>query len=261
MPLGSRVLFWLPLLAVRASSYCNIHNDMLGPLYLPGAPFRDGGVVCAPGPSDRVLTITGNVLSSDCGGTVAHAVLDIWQCSSENDGKSYYGCSGCSGDISKWPHASFYCRGKVVADARGAFKFKTVRPGRYDDRPIEHIHVKVVHEETEHVTQLYFADDEKSASMPSNVRLEVGPDYSASVDIVTPFAATTSTPSSSPTAAPSSAASPAPSADHPFKTSTLSSATTPTPSRSVASCTSQRSRSPALAFFIASLLFNKMLHL
>ena len=221
---------------------------MLGPLYLPGAPFRQDGIICAPGPMDRVLTVSGRVLSSDCAGTVAHAVLDVWQCSSDSDGKLYYGCVQCRGDVSKWNDASFYCRGKVAADANGAFTFKTVRPGRYDARPIEHIHVKVVHKETEHVTQLYFADDEGSASMPSSVRLVVGSENSASVDLVTPFNAATSTPPSSSSSMPSSTAA------SPSSTSTGSASDTPTPT-SLASRASKTNIPPALALFMTALLF------
>jgi len=190
---------WLILLqgaaqeAAAAAACARYHSDMLGPLYLPGAPFRDGGVVCAPGPaSDAVLTVSGRVLSADCG-ALAGAVLDIWQCSSATDGQLYYGCAQCTGDSEKWPHGAHYCRGKVAADANGAFTFTTVLPGVYAERPIRHIHIKVVYAETEHVTQLYFRDDPNSASMPNSTRLVVSAaDNSAVVDIPTPFRATLS---------------------------------------------------------------------
>ena len=193
--MGRRVgVSWLLLLqgaaaqAAAAAANCAPHSDMLGPLYLPGAPFRDGGVVCAPGPaSDAVLTVSGRVLSEDCR-ALAGAVLDIWQCSSAADGQMYYGCAACNGNSTRWLHGAHYCRGKVAADSNGAFTFTTVRPGKYPERPIRHIHVKVVHAETEHVTQLYFQDDPSSASMPDSTRLVVSAaGNSAAVDIATPF--------------------------------------------------------------------------
>ena len=41
----------------------------------------------------------------------------------------------------------------------------------------------------EHVTQLYFTDDDGSAAMPSSVRMSVAADGTAPIDIATPFAA------------------------------------------------------------------------
>jgi len=183
-------LLCLPSLTFAAE--CRVHVDQLGPLYHAGAPFRDNGVVCAPGvASDNAITISGTVRTSDCGGVVRFAVLDVWQTSSDADGALYYGCATCRGDNARYADAGYYCRGKVKADVNGAFTFSTVRPGRYDDRPIVHIHVKVMEAgETgaEHVTQLYFADDISSAAMPSQARLMLTTQNTATIDIATPFA-------------------------------------------------------------------------
>jgi protocatechuate 3,4-dioxygenase beta subunit len=190
---------WLPLvllssLALRLDAACVVHEDMLGPFYISGAPQRDGGIVCVPAAGDRAITVYGTVRSKDCAGVVPFAVLDVWQASTDGDGARYYGCSGCNGDETKHPHGKFYCRGKVKAGADGRFTFQTVRPGRYQQRPIVHVHVKVLPAGEpaagpEHVTQLYFTDDDGSASMPNSVRMSVAADSTASIDIATPFAA------------------------------------------------------------------------
>mmetsp|Transcript_24882 Transcript_24882/g.57688 ORF Transcript_24882/g.57688 Transcript_24882/m.57688 type:complete len:261 (-) Transcript_24882:431-1213(-) len=172
---------------------CGIHSDQEGPLYFSGAPFREGGVVCAPGPSsDVVITISGTVRTEDCADVVPFAVLDLWQASSEADGTFYYGCGSCTGDNSKWADGPYYCRSKVTADKDGAFVFKTVMPGRYSSRPVVHIHAKVFlagETGSAHTTQLYFTDDAASDSIPDKARMTVAADNTATIDIATPFAA------------------------------------------------------------------------
>ena len=194
----------------RAAGSCaGPHADQLGPLYFAGAPHRAGGVVCAPGAGDQAITVSGTVRTADCADVVPCAVLDVWQTSSDEDGAHYYGCAACTGDEARHADGGFYCRGKVTAGADGSFSFQTVRPGRYDARPIVHIHVKVLTEGEpadgrEHVTQLYFADDERSAAQPASARMSVAADGTAAIDIATPFAraaaseATSPVPSASP---------------------------------------------------------------
>ena len=66
---------------------CRIKSDMLGPFYLAGAPYRQSQIVCAKeAESDRVITVSGFVLSADCSDVIPGAVLDIWQASSDTDG-------------------------------------------------------------------------------------------------------------------------------------------------------------------------------
>lgn len=239
-------LLCLPSLTFAAD--CLVHVDQLGPLYHAGAPFRDDGVVCAPGvASDNTITISGTVRTSDCGGVVPFAVLDVWQTSSDADGALYYGCATCRGDNARYADAGYYCRGKVKADVNGAFTFSTVRPGRYDDRPIVHIHVKVLEVgETgaEHVTQLYFADDTSSAAMPSQARLMLTTQNTATIDIATPFAGEVSTdvftPASAPTAQ-TSTISPSTNS-HPFSTP-VSTPTAPTTSENSKASSSVAKRS------------------
>ena len=197
----------------RAADTCaGPHADQLGPLYLAGAPHRVGGVVCAPRAGDLAITVSGTVRTADCAGVVPFAVLDVWQTSSDADGAHYYGCAACTGDAAKHADGGFYCRGKVTAGADGSFAFQTVRPGRYDARPVVHVHVKVLTADEpaggpEHVTQLYFADDDRSSAQPASARMSVATDGTAAIDIATPFAGAAAT---SEAASPPSSASPAP---------------------------------------------------
>ena len=189
---GARLLVRALLLRAIVARACTVHEDMLGPLWFAGAPYRSGGVVCAPGSSaDAVLTVSGYVRSAGCEGAVPFAVLDVWQASSDADGALYYGCAACTGDNARHAHGEYYCRGKVEADGAGFFTFQTVMPGLYDARPVAHVHVRVLEAgETgpAHVTQLYFASDQGSASMPSAVRMVVDSSNRATIDIATPFA-------------------------------------------------------------------------
>ena len=56
----------------------------------------------------------------------------------------------------------------------------------------------------EHVTQLYFTDDDGSAAMPSSVRMSVAADGTAPIDIATTFAVSqAATPTAAATGSPS----------------------------------------------------------
>lgn len=80
---GALLVFVAALLCAPEGAVggCQVHEDQEGPFYLPGAPFRDQGIVCLPEPSESLLTFTGRVLTSDCQTVVPNAVLDIWQAS------------------------------------------------------------------------------------------------------------------------------------------------------------------------------------
>jgi protocatechuate 3,4-dioxygenase beta subunit len=116
----------------------------------------DADVVGSP------LVVSGNVMSLDCKTPLAGAVVDVWQA----NGDGHYDNDGTM----RLPDGAMRLRGKLRADARGAFAFDTVLPGRYLNgrqyRPA-HIHVKVSapgHEAL--TTQLYFPDDPFNAVDP-----------------------------------------------------------------------------------------------
>jgi protocatechuate 3,4-dioxygenase beta subunit len=124
-----------------------------GPYYRDGAPFRTNLVDADV--AGAALAVGGNVLSLDCKTPLAGAVVDVWQA----NGDGHYDNDGTM----TLPNGAMRLRGKLRTDARGAFAFDTVTPGRYLNgrryRPA-HIHVKVSapgHESL--TTQLYFPGD------------------------------------------------------------------------------------------------------
>jgi len=125
-------------------------QDVQGPFYLPGAPFRTN--LAPPDIGADTLIVSGRVLDTNCR-ALAGAVVDVWH----TDAEGNYDSS-----------EEFWYRGKVRTELDGSFefetyKFETVRPGRYplgsSFRPA-HIHIKVSFPGyTPLTTQLYFSDD------------------------------------------------------------------------------------------------------
>lgn len=94
-----------------------------GPYYTPGTPMRSR--IATRGTTGTPLMLTGVVRDTSCR-RIAGATVDVWQA----DGTGRYDNRG------------YRLRGRVRADAHGAWTVRTVVPGRYPGRT-EHIHVKV----------------------------------------------------------------------------------------------------------------------
>ena len=110
-----------------------------GPFYTPSTPRRAN--LREPGAGGEPLVFQGLVLTPDCR-PVPGAVVDIWH----SDGHGRYDNRG------------FRYRGHRFTDSTGAFRFETIRPGRYTGRT-PHIHVKVQGRTTRLLTtQVYFPD-------------------------------------------------------------------------------------------------------
>lgn len=121
-------------------------ENIEGPYYLPGAPFRER--ILADHTSGRELEITGTVYEADCVTPLEGAVLDVWQ----TDAAGEY-------DFSR----SFLLRGRVRTDSRGRYRIETILPGRYragrSYRPA-HVHLLVSHPKGRTlITQIYFEGD------------------------------------------------------------------------------------------------------
>lgn len=124
---------------------CITSDDILGPFYKAGAPFREDIV-----PTENTgapLYVKGKVFSN-CDSVLNNAVVEIWNA---ND----------SGEYDTSPEFKF--RGSYQTLADGAYSFRTIAPGRYLNggtfRP-SHIHFRVTapgHQEL--VSQIYFKDD------------------------------------------------------------------------------------------------------
>ena len=110
-----------------------------GPFYTPSTPHRAD--LREPDAEGEPLIFQGLVLMPDCQ-PVPGAVIDIWH----------------SDERGRYDNRGFRYRGHQFTDAAGAFRFLTIRPGRYTGRT-PHIHVKVQGRTTRLLTtQVYFPD-------------------------------------------------------------------------------------------------------
>jgi protocatechuate 3,4-dioxygenase beta subunit len=125
-----------------------------GPFYPVSPPadtdfdlLRQGGAAYAKG---QPCWLDGQVRGAN-GQPLAGAVVEIWQC----DAAGHYRHPG-DGDRAD---PDFQAFGRVVADAEGRYRFRTIRPVAYSGRT-PHIHVKVKQgRRTLLTTQLYVAGD------------------------------------------------------------------------------------------------------
>ena len=115
------------------------HRQTEGPFYTPSTPRRAD--LREPGSDGETLVLEGSALTADCR-PVPGAVIDIWHCDERG----------------RYDNRGFRYRGHQVADAAGAFRFLTIRPGHYPGRT-PHIHVKVHGPGMRLLTtQVYFPD-------------------------------------------------------------------------------------------------------
>ncbi|TAK87105.1 MAG: hydroxyquinol 1,2-dioxygenase [Betaproteobacteria bacterium] len=101
---------------------------VLGPFFAHGAPEFESGADLRQGATMKGedTYVTGRVLSTD-GKPIPNAALDIWQAKADG----IY-------DVQD-PNAEFELRGRVKADAKGEFAFKSYKPKFYsvpDDGPV-----------------------------------------------------------------------------------------------------------------------------
>lgn len=130
-------------------------DNILGPFYRPGAPFR--AKITPPLERGKVVVVSGHVFGFDTKGPLKNAVIDVWQANAngryDND------------DPSKPPKADvFLNRARMITDEQGYYEYETIHPGRYQIgsnvwRP-SHIHYMVQAPGYKSlVTQLYFQGD------------------------------------------------------------------------------------------------------
>jgi protocatechuate 3,4-dioxygenase beta subunit len=140
------------------------HEDILGPYYLPGTPFR--GKVTAPLEPGSPLVMAGRVWSFTTRKPITNAVLDIWQ--ADNSGQ--YDMVDPRNPPKR---EQFRNRIRLVTDETGYYEYETIKPAPYSiDANAErfrpaHIHYLVQapgHKRL--VTQLYFTGDKHLKSDP-----------------------------------------------------------------------------------------------
>ena len=131
------------------------HEDILGPFFLNGAPFR--GKTTPPMTGGDVLVVSGRVWNYATKQPIRHAMLDIWHCDSEGN----YDMN----DPKQPPARSqFRNRIRLMTDEMGAYEVEAIKPPPYSIgqnvyRPA-HIHFLIQAPGMQKlITQLYFAGD------------------------------------------------------------------------------------------------------
>jgi protocatechuate 3,4-dioxygenase beta subunit len=115
--------------------------DLLGPFYKKNAP--NVRVLRRPGEPGLPLRVVGTVRTSR-DEILSNATLEVWQ----TDFKGRYDIEGDR------------YRAEIRPSDDGAYWIETIMPGRYDDRPVRHIHYLVSAPGYKTVvTQAYFATD------------------------------------------------------------------------------------------------------
>jgi protocatechuate 3,4-dioxygenase beta subunit len=115
-----------------------------GPFYKPKSPqradLREAGV------TGRPVMLSGLVLTRHCR-PVPRAVVDLWHADDKGD----------------YDNRGFRCRGHVLTDETGRYRFRTILPGLYTGRT-RHYHVKVAAPGRPLLTtQLYFPNEPANA--------------------------------------------------------------------------------------------------
>ncbi|TAH26870.1 MAG: T9SS C-terminal target domain-containing protein [Cytophagales bacterium] len=116
-------------------------RDVLGPFYIRNSPVR--AAMAEETELGQALWVSGVVYNSACE-PISGALVELWQASAVG----VYDTS-----------SNFKLRAQQTTGNDGAYRFTTVYPGSYDNRP-SHIHYRVsVPSGTSLVTQLYFEGD------------------------------------------------------------------------------------------------------
>jgi hydroxyquinol 1,2-dioxygenase len=93
------------------------HSNVLGPVYLPGAPYRpDGNIVERdPGEGAEPFELSGRVFDVRDGAPIANSELDVWQ----------------ADHLGRYDRDGYHLRGIVPVDADGRYVVKTIVPADY----------------------------------------------------------------------------------------------------------------------------------
>jgi protocatechuate 3,4-dioxygenase beta subunit len=86
----------------------------------------------------EITHLTGRVLTP-AGSPVKDAVVEIWQC----DANEVYLHTSDSGPKARQRDKNFQGFGKFATNAKGEYRFRTIKPVPYPGRPAPHIHFKV----------------------------------------------------------------------------------------------------------------------
>ena len=129
-------------------------SNARGPFYpARKPPDSDADLTLVSGRTQRaggtVLYVSGRVLSLD-GGPLASAEIELWQANAAGR----YDHPG-DGDSSGALDPNFQGYGRLVTDAQGRYRIKTIKPAPYSGRTA-HLHFNVASSRTRLTTQMFF---------------------------------------------------------------------------------------------------------
>ncbi len=152
---------WLAPMPLLAETLRSTPSQVLGPFFPISKPAdNDADLTMIAGhdtpATGQVIEVSGRVLGSD-GAPIGGARIEIWQANAH--GRYAHPSDDNAAPLD--PH--FQGSATLIADAKGNYRFKTIKPGAYPAgrrsmRPA-HIHFEVTGGATRLVTQLYFAGD------------------------------------------------------------------------------------------------------
>jgi len=99
----------------------------------------------------EVTHLTGRVLSAS-GEPIKDAVVEIWHC----DANAVYLHTRDSGPKKAQQDKNFQGFGRFTTDAKGNYRFRTIKPVPYPGRPAPHVHFKVKKGDRELLTSQFF---------------------------------------------------------------------------------------------------------
>ena len=95
----------------------------------------------------EITHLTGTVLDA-AGRPIKDAVVEIWQC----DANQVYLHTSDSGPKKKQQDKNFQGFGRNTTNAKGEYRFRTIKPVPYPGRPAPHIHFKILKGDRELLT-------------------------------------------------------------------------------------------------------------
>jgi protocatechuate 3,4-dioxygenase beta subunit len=127
------------VLTAEEKKVCGITAEVTeGPYYVSGmGPLKNGNLNYTNLPGDPLL-VTGVVYEGlDNTKPLANTIVDIWH--ADNSGSYQPNANGAK---TKYTMSQLALRGYVTTNAKGAYSFTTVYPGKYNGRT-RHIHIKI----------------------------------------------------------------------------------------------------------------------
>merc|ERR1712179_178339 len=127
-------------------SRCRVTTrDVEGPFFEAGAPNVNTLAPNGEMNAQTKITVEGQVLDKKCN-PIENAIVHAWYAGGNPVGYTF-------------PPDYLWYRGFVVTNKNGKYSYEATYPGTYSGRPIPHIHYKVITNNKELVTQLYFKND------------------------------------------------------------------------------------------------------